>query len=156
MKRFVLAGLFLVLGFIILGVATTYVMNGPDKPRRPPHPTAANSDETHKRHSGAGAAQQADTDPLQSQNKPGQFGMPGMGITPGMGGGRSGTGGAPGAMTGPMRDLTQVTPTIVPLTTTVPSPTVRPNPDANDVPHVPVLPQTDESSSRGTQQSTAK
>jgi hypothetical protein len=151
MKRFVLAGLFLVLGFIILGVATSYVMNGPDKPEKPRHPTAANADETNKRHGSPGAAQQVNTDPLQPQNKPGQFGMPGgVGSTPGgMGGTAGSAGGTSGKMTGPRRDLTQVPGTIVPLTTAVQPPAIRPNPDANNTPHVPVLPQTDESSSSG-------
>ena len=37
MKRFVLAGLFLALGLLILGVATANLMSGPDKPKPPPH-----------------------------------------------------------------------------------------------------------------------
>jgi hypothetical protein len=144
MKRFVLAGLFLVLGFVILGAATSYVMSGPDKPAKPPHPAAANADES-KRHGGAGAAQQPATQPLQSQNGSGPFGTPG-----GMGNTAGGMGGTSGKMTGGMGTSTQVPPTIVPLTTSVPPPTMRPNSNADvPQPHVPVLPQTDESSSSG-------
>jgi hypothetical protein len=148
MKRFVLAGFFLVLGFIILGAATSYVMSEPDKPDQPP-PATANADGTSKRHGGgAGAAQQPMTQPLQSQNGPGQFGMPG-----GAAGGKSGASAKTPDTSG---SLTQVPGNIVPLTTAVQPPSVRPKLDANDVPHVPVLPQTDESSSRGTQQGAAK
>jgi hypothetical protein len=144
MKRFVLAGLFLVLGFIILGVATSYVMSGPDKPTKP-HPAAANADETSRRQRNPGTAQQVNTQPLQSQNQPGQFGMSG-----GMGGSTAGSmGDASGRNTGAMGNLTQVPGTIVPLTTTVPPPSVRPHPNTADTPRVPVLPQTDESSSSG-------
>jgi hypothetical protein len=146
MKRFVLAGLFLALGFIILGVATSYVMSGPDKPKQPPHPTAANADES-KGHGGQAAAppQQVNTQPTQSQNRPGQFGM--TGTSGGLGGTQDSMSGTTGTMTGPMRNLTQVPSTIIPLTTTIQSPSVRPNADANNAPQVPVLPQTDESSS---------
>jgi hypothetical protein len=41
MKRFVFAGLFIILGFIILGVATANLMSGPDKP--PNKPSASNA-----------------------------------------------------------------------------------------------------------------
>ena len=150
MKRFVLAGLFFVLGLIILGAATSSLMGGPDKPARPPHPAAANADATPKGHGGQDISTQVNTQPLQSRNGSGQFGMPGG----------SGPGSAMGGSdrtTGTLGNLTQVPSTIVPLTTSVQPPTVRPNPPGADaVPHVPVLPQTDESSSRGTQQSTAK
>jgi hypothetical protein len=151
MKRFVVAGIFFVLGFIILGVATSYVMSGPDKPTQPSHPASANADETNKRHGSPGTMQQVNTQPLQSQDKSGQFGMPG-----GMGGTPSAMGGASGKSPGSMGGLTQVPGTIVPLTTAVPPPTIRPNLNNGDTPHVPVLQQTDESSSRGTQQGTAK
>jgi len=139
MKRFVIAGLFLVLGLIILGVATSYVMNGADQPAKPPRP-AANADE-NKRHGGQGASQQVNSPSLPSQGQQGQFGMSG-GM--GRGQGSSMSGGTPG----PMGNLTQVPSSLVPLSTTVPSPTVRPNPNAGgDVPHVPPMQQTDESSS---------
>ena len=140
MKRFVIAGIFFVLGFIILGVATSFVMNGPDKPTQPPHP-AANADDASKRHHGSGSSQQADTLP-QSQNRSGQFGMPG-----GMPGG--GMNDASGRTTGGMRSPPQVSGTIVPLTTSVPAPSVHPSATSGDMPQVPVLPQTDESSSSG-------
>jgi hypothetical protein len=149
MKRFVLAGLFLVLGFIILGAATSYVMSEPDKPAKPPHPATANADENTKHGGGQGASPAVNTQPLKSQNGSGQFGMPG-----GMG---SGSESASGKMTGSLGVSTQVPSTITPLSTTVPPPTMRQNTNAAaPPPHVPVLPQTDESSSRGTQQSTAK
>jgi hypothetical protein len=142
MKRFVIAGIFLVLGFIILGVATSFVMNGPDKPSQPPRP-AANADEASKRHGPPGAAQQVGTSP-QSQNGSGRYGMSG---------GTSGAGmsGASGKTTGASGNLTQVPGTIVPLTTNVPAPSVRPSTTSGQAPppQVPVLPQTDESSSSG-------
>jgi hypothetical protein len=149
MKRFVIAGIFFVLGFIILGVATSVVMSGPDKPSQPPRP-AANADEANKRHGAPGPAQQAGTSP-QSQNGSGRYGM--SGGTPG-----GGMSGGSGKTTGASGSLTQVPGTIVPLTTNVPGPSVRPGTASSEAPppQVPVLPQTDESSSRGTQQSTAK
>jgi hypothetical protein len=140
MKRFVLTGLFLVLGFIILGAATSYVMSGPDKPAKP-HPAAASADATPKGHGGQGASQSVNTQPLQSQKGPGQSGM--------TGGSGSGMSGSSGRMTGSSGSQTQVPPTIIPLSTSVPPPTVRPDPSAGATPHVPALPQTDESSSRG-------
>jgi hypothetical protein len=136
MKRFVFAGLFLVLGFIILGAATSYLMNEPDQPAKPPHP-AANADES-KRHGGQGGTQQVNSPSLPSQNQQGQFGMPGR-MGSGQGGGASGTSG------GLSGNLTQVPNSVVPLT--VPAATIRPNPNAGDVPHVPPMQQTDESSS---------
>jgi hypothetical protein len=140
MKRFVIAGLFLVLGFIILGVATSYVMSGPDKPAQRPHPAPASADTTPKGHANPGTAQQPITEQLQSQNKPGQFGMTAM--PGGLGDISSGTIGSAG-------NLTTVPGNIVPLSTSVPPPTIRPTPDADGMPHVPVLPQTDESTMRG-------
>jgi hypothetical protein len=141
MKRFVIAGIFLMLGFIILGTATAYVMNGPDKPAQPPHP-ATNPDEASKRHGAPAAAQQAGIPP-QSPNGSGRFGLPGS--TPGSGM-RDASGKTPGAS----GSMTQVPGTIVPLTTSVPPPSVRPNtPTSSEPPQVPVLPQTDESTSSG-------
>jgi hypothetical protein len=145
MKRFVLAGLFLVLGFIILGAATSYVMSGPDKPKQPPHPASANADESKGRGGQAAPPQQVNTQSTQSQNRPGQFGM--TGTSGGLGGTPGGTSAPSSAMTGPMRSLTQVPSTIIPLTTVVQPPSIRPNVDANSAPSVPVLPQTDESTS---------
>jgi hypothetical protein len=56
MKRFVVAGLFIVLGFIILGVATANLMSGPDKPtdKRPVSGSAASNTHRPAQH-GAGA-----------------------------------------------------------------------------------------------------
>jgi type IV secretory pathway VirB10-like protein len=57
MKRFVIAGLFIVLGFIILGVATANLMSGPDKPanKRPVPASAANGAPKPQRNTGADA-----------------------------------------------------------------------------------------------------
>src|SRR5215469_4641240 len=96
MKRFVVAGLFIVVGFIILGVATANLMIGPDKPKeKHPVPGAAAGD-THKpaQHS-AGAdgnvlqPQLPSTKPTQSTAAnggvpQGQGQMPGMAPLPGM------------------------------------------------------------------------
>src|SRR5215470_1563958 len=58
MKRFVVAGLFIVLGFIILGVATANLMSGPEKPagKHPvPGSAAGNAHKPAQRSAGADA-----------------------------------------------------------------------------------------------------
>jgi hypothetical protein len=58
MKRFVVAGLFLVLGFIILGVATAHLMSGANKPpekSRMAGPPASGPSKPASRGSGADA-----------------------------------------------------------------------------------------------------
>ena len=73
MKRYVLAGLFFVLGLIILGTATTYVMSGPEKPPEKPRaaanpndPLAANREQKPGGNHGATAPQSHD----ENQGKP--------------------------------------------------------------------------------------
>jgi hypothetical protein len=71
MKRFVFAGLFFVFGLIILGTATTYVLNGPDKPRpTPPHSTDSSASAAPKAGGGHGAGPPSQQSDDQSQNKP--------------------------------------------------------------------------------------
>ncbi|HEU0218537.1 MAG TPA: hypothetical protein VFQ90_17915 [Stellaceae bacterium] len=94
MKRFVVAGLFIVVGFIILGVATANLMSGPDKPKEkhPVHGSAAG--DTHKAaQHGAGAdgnvlqpqlPSTKPTQPTAANGAPPQGQMPGMAPLPGM------------------------------------------------------------------------
>jgi hypothetical protein len=96
MKRFVVAGLFIVVGFIILGVATANLMSGPDKPKEKRPASAAAAGDTHKpaqRSAGADAnvaqPQLPSTKPAQptaANGGPpqGQGQVPGMAPLPGM------------------------------------------------------------------------
>ena len=122
MKRFVVAGFFFVLGLIILGVAATNLMN-PDEPEPRQRPAAAT--ETPRGH-GPNLQQQQSQQPRQqgaapymTQAKPAQPAA--TPVLPGM---------------------------PAPLSTTVPPAAIKQAP-VDNTPHVPVMPQTDESTSRG-------
>lgn len=116
MKRFVVAGLFIVLGFIILGVAAANLMSGPDKPanKRAPAPAASSAP---KRNTGADANV---VQPQLPSTKPAQP--------------TAANGGAPGQMQGQM-------PGMPPSLTTV-QPTL-PHPSPQTSQHVPIIQPTD-------------
>ena len=89
MKRFVVAGLFIVLGFIILGVATANLMSGPDKPtnKHPvPGSAAGNTHRPAQRSAGADAnvvqPQLPSTKPTQPTAANGASPMPTPGMPP--------------------------------------------------------------------------
>jgi hypothetical protein len=113
MKRFVFAGLFFMLGLIILGVATASLMSGPDKPVKP-RMAGPNASYTQKPKPGGGAevnnAQLPDA--LRPSSKSSQ---PTAAATPTL---------LPGMP--------------VPLSTAVQPPSVRPSPQPTPQ-HVPVI-----------------
>ena len=89
MKRFVLAGLFFVLGLIILGTATTYVLKGPEKKPAPPrHSTDSSASATPKPGGGHGTGAPREQSYEQNQNKPAKpfqptaMPLPGMVVQP--------------------------------------------------------------------------
>lgn len=121
MKRFVVAGFFFMLGLLILGVVTSYLIS-PDRPQFPQRPAVA--DEMARAH-GPNLQQQ------QSRRQPQQ------GVAPYM------------TPANPVQPAAAPLPGMpVPLSTTVPPAAIKPVP-ADNAPHVPVISPTDESSSRG-------
>jgi len=124
MKRFILAGLFVMLGLVILGVVTADLMSGPDNPPAPRH--APSTNEASRGHGPSQQQQQ-----MMQQQQSG-------GLAPYMSQGKSAQPAAPQLLPGMP----------VPLSSSVASPTMKPQP-ASQSPQVPALPQTDESTSRG-------
>ncbi|HWB50257.1 MAG TPA: hypothetical protein VG651_14195 [Stellaceae bacterium] len=114
MKRYLLAGLFMILGFIILGVATANLMSGPEKPAKPRLPAPAAND-TH-RPGGHGVG--AQTNAVQPPQPPAKPTQPNADAAPTL---------LPGMP--------------IPLSTSVSPPIVRPPTEAP--PHVPIIQPTD-------------
>jgi len=120
MKRYILAGFFVVVGLVILGAVAANVMNIADESAIPKRSAATN--ETPKGH---GPSQQERQQLLQQGRQ---------GLAPFM------TPAKPAPAT-PLGSL-------APVSTTVPPPAIHP-PSPQSAPRVPVLPQYDESTTRG-------
>ena len=120
MKRFVVAGLFIVLGFIILGVATANLMSGPDKPTNK-HPMAGSAaGNTHKPAQRSAGADGNVVQPQLPSTKPMQP--------------TATNSGASGQMQGQMPGMPP------PLTTVQPT---LPHPSQQTSQHVPIIQPTD-------------
>jgi len=120
MKRYVLAGFFVLVGLILLGAVTANVMKTTDESAVPKRPAATN--ETPKAH---GPSQQ-ERQQLPQQGKQGV---------------------APFLMQAKPAPATPLG-FLAPVSTTVPAPTIH-APPPQSAPRVPILPQYDESTTRG-------